>query len=97
MAQSQASYPPSPQPQYPPDAGQTGVPPGWVARPPTNWRMLSGWVLFLGIALIGFAILLDAIAIAESSSGPFVGEVILGLLGIGVIIVGLSFAIGRMG
>jgi hypothetical protein len=59
--------------------------------------MLSGWVLFLGIALIGFAILLDAIAIAQNSSGPFVGEVILGLLGVGVIIIGLSFAVGRMG
>jgi len=59
--------------------------------------MLSGWVLFLGIALIGIAIILDAIAISLNIYGPSLGETVLAMLGVGVIIIGLSFAVGRMG
>lgn len=97
MAQGPPPYPPAPSPQLPPPAGQPAVPPGWVVRPPTNWKMVSGWVLFLGIALIGIGFLLYAIAIAQNSFGAYIAEDFLGLLGVGIIVIGLSFALARMG
>jgi hypothetical protein len=68
-----------------------------VAKPPTNWRALSGWVLFLGIALIGLAFLTIAFAVASNSGGNAVAETYLTLFGVGIIIIGLSFGIARMG
>jgi membrane-associated HD superfamily phosphohydrolase len=67
-----------------------------VVRPPTNWKAVSGWVLFLGIALIGLAFLSYAFALASSDYGVAVGEIFLSLLGLGIIVIGLSFAFARM-
>lgn len=97
MAQRQPSNPLQPPEEHPTSAGQSAVPPGWVVRPPTNWKMLSGWVLFLGIALIGVAFLLLALSVAANSGGEWTVETFLSLLGFGIIVIGLSFAIGRMG
>jgi len=68
-----------------------------MARPPTNWKLISGWILFCGIALIGVAFLVEGFGIATNSVGVATAETFVSLIGFGIIVVGLSFALGRMG
>jgi hypothetical protein len=73
-----------------------GLPPGYYLVPSTNWWKLSGFVVFAGALMIGIGfIILGLEAVATSGYDNYVGA-FYACIGVGIALIGLSWAFARM-